>query len=509
MQLTSLTFFVFLFLAVVLYYLLPKKIRWYALLVAGGVFYCYGGFKTVWCLVMTAVTTYIGAIITENTENADYSKNRKKAIKKLIVAAVLIVNFGVLYFLKYWNYTAEVISRKGIGLPSFDILMPLGVSFFMFQSVGYVIDVYRKKEKAERNFLKYFLFVSFFPQMVQGPIGRYGELANQLTAPNEFSYDSIKKGLLLIMRGLFKKLVIADRAAIAVNAVFDGYENYPGWLIFSGVLLYCVQLYCDFSGGIDVARGAAALFKINMAENFRRPLFAVSLADFWRRWHITLGAWMKDYLFYPLALSSPFIKLGKFSRRKISGKFGKILPTSLATFIIYFVIGIWHGASFKYIAYGFWNGGIITASLLLEPFFIKLKSRLKIKGEERLYKWFCIVRTWIIVVTGRYITRAGRFMAALVMMKKTVADFSPSTISLSAFTSLGLTLSDYVVVVIGALYIFVSELMEEKGKTVSERLENKSGIIQFAAIVAAISVIVFLGIYRGDYISSEFIYKQF
>jgi len=508
MQLTSFAFFVFLAVTATLYYIVPLRSRWCLLLLAGGVFYLYGGAKTVWCLFVTTLSTWAAALLISHVQLKIVDKKRSKSTSKLIVAVVLIINFTILYFLKYWNFTAEILKKAGMNLPLFEILMPLGVSFFMFQSVGYVIVVYRGKEKAEKNIAKYFLFTSFFPQMVQGPIGRYGELAPQLTAPNKFSYDNIKNGILLIMRGLFKKLIIADRAAILVNTVFDGYTAYPGSIIFISVLFYCVQLYCDFSGGIDVARGAASLFGIKMAENFKRPLFATSLADFWRRWHITLGAWMKDYLFYPISLSKPFIKLGKFSRRKIGGKLGKILPTSLATFIIYFVIGIWHGSSFKYIAYGFWNGAIITSSLLLEPFYAKLKSKLKIKGNEKWFTVFSVIRTWVIVIIGRYITRAGRFTASLFMLKKTVTEFSLASVNSGILLSFGLTVTDFLVVIIGALYIFVSELFEEKGESISSRLSKKSQAVQALALIIAVAVIVFFGIYRGDYISSEFIYKQ-
>ncbi len=509
MQLTSFVFFIFLILFAIVYYAFPKKSRWIILLFAGGVFYLYGGVKTVWCLIMTTLTTYASALLIDLVRQKSFEKNKTNRINKSIVSLAVIINFVTLYFLKYWNFTAEVLSFGNLKLPVFDIIMPLGVSFFMFQSVGYVIDVYRGKIKAEKNPFKYALFTSFFPQMVQGPISRYGELAPQLLSPNEFSYENLKSGILLILRGLFKKLVIADRAAVLVTAVLDNYAGYSGSVILFGVLFYCVQLYCDFSGGIDVARGAASLFGINMAENFKRPLFATSLADFWRRWHITLGVWMKDYLFYPISLSTPFIKLGKFSRRKIGGKIGKILPTSLATFIIYFVIGIWHGSSFKYIAFGFWNGFIITASLLLEPFYINLKKKLKIKADSRIFYVFSIVRTWVIIAAGRYITRAGRFTAALAMMKKTVTDFSVSSLSLNLFTSFGLTLTDYLIIIAGCLYIFISELMEEKGKDLSCRLSEKPAYAQFAAILITLFIIVFFGIYRGDYISSEFIYKQF
>lgn len=203
--------------------------------------------------------------------------------------------------------------------------------------------------------------------MVQGPISRFGDLGPQLLAGRSLDFGNLKYGIQLMLWGYFKKLVIADRAAVLVSSVLDHPWDHSGSILAVGVLFYCIQLYGDFSGGIDITRGVAKLFGIDLAENFRRPLYATSLTDFWRRWHITLGTWMRDYLFYPLSLSKPFGKLGKLTRRHIKGKLGKILPTSLATFLVYLVIGIWHGANWRYIAFGFWNGGIITLSLLLSP----------------------------------------------------------------------------------------------------------------------------------------------
>lgn len=207
--------------------------------------------------------------------------------------------------------------------------MPLGLSYFIFQSVGYVIDVYRGKLSAQKNPLKYGLFVSFFPQMVQGPISRYDQLAPQLLSQRSLDWRDLKLGIQLCLWGYFKKLVIADRAAVLVNAVITENCPYGGAIIASGILFYCIQLYCDFSGGIDITRGVARMFGIDMAENFRRPIFAMSLTEYWRRWHITLGAWMRDYVFYPLSLSKTFGKLSRWARTHIKGTGGKILPHRL------------------------------------------------------------------------------------------------------------------------------------------------------------------------------------
>ena len=192
-----------------------------------------------------------------------------------------------------------------------------------------------------------------------------------------------------------------------VNAVIKDNCPYGGAVIASGILFYCIQLYCDFSGGIDITRGVARLFGIDMAENFRRPIFATSLTDYWRRWHITLGAWMRDYVFYPISLSRGFGKLSRWARTHIGGTAGKIFATSLATFIVYFIIGIWHGANFRYIAFGLWNGVLITASLLLEKTFLRWKAALHVNDKSAGWRVFMTLRTALLVFIGRYFTAAA------------------------------------------------------------------------------------------------------
>ena len=526
MSFVSWQFIVLVFISLIVYYAVPKKIQWVVLLLVSYLFYSLGGISTIGYLLFTTFTTYISGILIGklNEKQVKLKENKKctleykkeqetklKRYKKLWVAFACFSNFGILFFLKYWDFTAGIFQKvvSNLNLPIFNIILPLGISFYIFQSIGYVVDVYRKKHSPEKNIFKFALFVSFFPQMVQGPISRFHELGNQLTKKHTFSFESMEKGINLMLWGYFKKLLIADRAAVVVNLVFENYSSYSGAIILFSVILYCIQLYCDFSGGIDITRGVAKLFDISLMDNFKRPIFATSLADFWRRWHISLGTWMKDYLFYPLSLSKPFINLSSFIRKHISGKAGKILPVSIVTFIVYFVIGIWHGASFKYIAFGIWNGSLITISLLLEPVFISMKQKLKITEKTNWFKIFQILRTSLLVLIGRYITRAANLGTAYAMLKTTITNFVPSQLVNSTLLSLGLTLEDFIIIGIGTLIILVIEWLQEKGVDVSKELKSKPMIIQFLVLTMFLGSIEMFGIYRGDYIASEFIYKQF
>lgn len=525
MSFVSLEFIIFVLASLALYYFMPAKIRWIALLAMSYTFYLIGGKETIIYLIFTTCTTYLsGRVISAlneklkklktielKKEEAEKQQKRIKLQKRLMVAFAAVSNFGLLFFFKYWNFTAEILNGviDGGRLPIFNLILPLGISFYMFQSIGYVIDVYRNKYMAEKNLFKFALFVSFFPQIIQGPISRFDSLGKQLTNLNKFSYDNLKIGIQIVLWGYLKKLVIADRAAIIVNTIFNDYAMYDGGVILVGVTLYCIQLYCDFSGGIDITRGIAKMFGIDLIDNFKRPIFATSLADFWRRWHISLGTWMKDYLFYPLSLSKPFINLGKSIRKSIGGKAGKILPVSIVTFIVYFAIGIWHGASLKYIAFGIWNGVIITASLLLEPVFIKIKNKLKIDDKKIWFRLFQIIRTSIIVLIGRYITRAGRLLAGIEMLKLTITNFSLKGITDGALLGMGITMQDFIVIIVGTVVLLIVEAFDENGKNLRLELDKKSFKLQWLVMMTSLIVLLIFGICRGNYIASEFIYKQF
>ena len=524
MTITSFEFLGFLSAALAAYYAVPKKVRWMVLLAASLVFY---GLAAQWAglwLLYTALTVYLGALALGSlrakreaaaADGAEEAVRRYNTARKWVCGGVAAANFAALYVLKYWNFTAQMfhplVSRlfNGAQVPLLTLALPLGISFFMFQSVGYIIDVYRGKYPPQRNFFKLLLFAGFFPQMIQGPISRYNELSHLLYDGNDLDFGNLKYGIQLAMWGYFKKLVIADRAAVLVSTVMAGPRSYSGMIQAVGILFYCIQLYGDFSGGIDVVRGVAKMFGIDLAENFRRPIFARSLTDFWRRWHITLGGWMRDYLFYPLSLSKPFAALGRFARKHIKGKVGRIFATSLATFIVYFVIGVWHGANWRYIAFGVWNGGLITLALLLAEPFTKLKKRLHIHEKSLWFVLFQVARTNVIVFFGRYITRAPRLLTAAGMAKDFFLRPGISSLWDGTLLTLGLTGFDFAVTLLGMAAVLGLEFYQEQGGHVRAALEKKSFLVQWLAILVPLLVILCFGILKGGNVSASFIYQQF
>ncbi|MBQ1238708.1 MAG: MBOAT family protein, partial [Ruminococcus sp.] len=369
---TTLNFLFFVLVAMLLYFLFPvKKYKWTVLLAASVFFYAVVGYKFAYYILFTTLSTYLIALWIERVskqskallkeKKKEWDKDQKKSYKnkikvqkRLIMALALVINFGVLAFLKYYNFFAgslnDVLGVFGVGfsMPTLKLLLPIGISFYTFQAMGYIVDVYREKTAAQRNPFKLLLFVSFFPQIIQGPISIYDQLADQLFEPHAFDFTRMKHGMELILWGFFKKLVIADRANIAIEAVKGKYGEYNGTVLTFIILLYAIQLYADFSGGIDISRGVAQIFGIDMIDNFKRPYFSRSINEYWRRWHISLGGWLKNYLFYPLAMSNVFLNASKkmkntrFGKTAAGAHVSKVLPTSIASLIVFLVVGVWH-----------------------------------------------------------------------------------------------------------------------------------------------------------------------
>ena len=508
MAFNSVAFFILLGIAVPAYYLVRKKYQWIILLFASVAFYAFAGLSSAGFILVTALSTFFAGKLL-----AKLPKEQKK-IRRRIVLLVLLVNFGMLLVVKYANFiggSVNVVTSLFSGrqvIPVMNILLPLGISFYIFQSISYVIDIYRGKCQPERNFAKYLLFVSFFPQVVQGPINKFDELSSELFAERSLDYENVKHGIQLMLFGFLKKLIIADRLAIMVDHVFKSYNAYGGAIVFFTVFVYSVQLYCDFSGGIDVARGCAGLFGINLTENFRQPFFAVSIDDYWRRWHISLSRWMKDYLFYPLSLSKAFTRLGRKTRKWFKGYVGKVLPTCLATFVVFLAVGAWQGGSWKYIAYGIWNGALISLGILFKPLTTAIRKKSGVKDNSVAMTVFGIARTILLITVGRYFSRAIGFRAALDMLRHTVDVVAPGELFNGTILTLGLNVYEWALVLCALGAVFLVGLIRERGKSVGQVLDKKPAAVQFAVVFSVVCVLIIWCIFSQGYIASEFIYRQ-
>ena len=325
MSITSLTFVVFAFAIFALYYLIPKRLQWVLLLVASVIFYTAGGIQSAGYVVITATSIYIAARAMQKLadEQKQYIKANKATLtkedkvayktqikkkRKLWMLAALLLNIGFLCFFKYFHFVLEQINAilhlAGATQinDTFKFIIPLGISFYTFQAVGYLLNVYWEKTIAEKNYPKFLLFVSFFPQMTQGPISEYDQLSEQLFTEHSFEYKNYAWGFQRMIWGFFKKMVIANQLAKYVDLVFDNYAEYTGISVLIGAFLYSVQIYADFSGYMDIMCGFCETLGIHLTENFERPYFSKSVAEYWRRWHMSLGAWFKNYIYFPIGM---------------------------------------------------------------------------------------------------------------------------------------------------------------------------------------------------------------
>ncbi len=526
MTLLSTEFAVLWLITAVVYFIFPLKYRWLVLLASSIIFYAASGVTGICFMLFACLTVWCVALLLDKknerhkaflSEHTDLTREEKKELKaklqkekRKVLSLGLVICFAILVFLKYFNFLSvqsfSLLKIVGLDLaaPQINLSLPLGISFYTLQATSYIIDVYRGKIRAEKNLPKVVLFISFFPQIVQGPIGRFDHMASQLYEGHRFNFIQFKHGLQLFLWGLLKKLALAEYVAVIANEIFNNYEDYRGFTILIGAIAYGLQVYADFSGGMDMIRGVAQVFGIEMAVNFERPYFARSVSEFWRRWHITLGAWMRDYVFYPLSLSKAFASVGKKTRKLFGTTVGKLLPTFLASFITFLLVGIWHGSNWKYVGYGLWNSVIISGSILLEPIYQKVLGKLKINRDSLPWHLFQVLRTFLLVSVGRIFSRADSLTAALKMIWNMLSEFNPNIFIDGTLLELGLMLRAIIMVAFVLMLVFTVSIIQERGIKIRETLEKKNFIFQCALMIGAICFILVFGAY-----GSGFVYQQF
>ena len=541
MLFTSYAFIGFVILLVALYYVLPKKAKWPLLLLGSYVFYFFAGWKFLFYIAGVTVITYIaGLLISINKKKADARFSEMKLLEKSgegnpeevgkearkrfkegqkkkrrrIMAIGITLALLILAVVKYTNFT--IYNINGI-LSAFHapkrinfltIALPMGISFYTFQAVGYVIDVYRDRHEAQKNFFKYALFVGFFPQLVQGPISRYGDLSKELFTPHTFKGRVLERGLQRVIWGYFKKLVIADRILPAVNTMIDTPENFKGAYVFLVMMFYALELYADFTGGIDITIGIAEMLGIPVKENFERPFFSKNIAEYWRRWHITMGTWFTDYIFYPISVSGPMLKLSKWSRAHLPEKMGKRLPVYLASFVVWFTTGIWHGASWNFIVWGLGNFVVIMISQELEPLYAKFHKKVNTDGSTA-YKSFQIGRTILLMSALRLFDCYRDVPLTFKMFGTMFTTWNWNTLGNGTLLHLGINRADYVILALGTILMFVVSMIARSG-SVRDKMEKKIPFAgRWAIFTVLLLVIVVFGAYGLGYDASQFIYNQF
>jgi len=514
MNKTMLIFFAVLAVAVALYYAFPLKARWTVLLGTSLAFYLI--ISTY--LAVFALTTAIGVYFTaravdkrnrDERELTEEQEKRRKRRNKAVVAVTIIVNLAFLGFLKYFNFFGasfcSFLNLFGLDLHfrALKLILPLGISFYTLSAIGYLIDIHRKKYAAEKNFFKVLLFLVFFPSILEGPICRYDQTGTLMCEGHRADYKGMLFGLQRILWGLFKKMVIADRVYLLVRTVSSEPSLYSGWVSVLFILGYTLQLYADFSGFTDIALGTGQLFGIKLPENFRQPFFAKSAQEFWQRWHITLGTWLKEYVFYSVALSPTMMKFGKKIKKKHKNHFTKILPTGIALLAVWLCNGLWHGPEWKYIVYGLYYFVIIFAGMLCEPLFAKFYKKTGINSECIGLRVWRHIRTLLIIFVGETIFGAPTLTDAFRILGSVFRPYD------GAALSVGLDWKEYIVLLFGAAVLLAVGILNERKINVYEKIGGWVLPARWAVYLAAVAVIVVFGAYGSPYAAVPFIYGNF
>ncbi len=531
MSMTSFPFILFAALTVLLYYLVPKRVQWWVLLIASVIFYAAAGGWYLPFIGATVLSTYIvGRLIARHAlkdeayiagHKTDMSKEERKAYKArgkkkrfLMLVGGLVFNFGILAVLKYSGFAVSIVSdilgwfgKAPLRSPSF--LLPLGISFYTFRTTGYLIDVYRGKCETARHFGKYALFASFFPAVIQGPICRYGDLADQLTAPHKAEWSNLSAGLLRILWGFFKKLVVADTLMVATNTIKSSPEELSGMYVFLLIILYSAVIYGNFTGGMDITIGLSRMLGIRMTENFNRPFSSKSTAEYWNRWHITMGSWFTDYVFYPLSICRPMQKLTKWSRAHLGRVVGMRVPVYFATLLTWFLTGLWHGAAWNYIVWGVLNGVVILISRELEPLYARFRRAAPKLSASAFWGGFACVRTFFLMGSIRildcYLDVPVTFRAFGSMFRdfRSWGDIAGGRV----LERLGLTLPVCVVAALSTVLIF---FVSRAGKEtpVADRLARRP-VLWAAACVGLVAVVLLFGSWGFGFDASDFLYGAY
>lgn len=461
---TSFGYYILVILVVVLYYLLPGKVRWISLLMGSLVFYylATSSLVQVCFFLLSIAICYTAGIIIE-----------KRRSRPLLFLGIVLTALP-LVLIKTDGMLGGPIER----LAGFSWIVPLGLSFYTLQMVAYLVDIYKGSTQAQRNPFKFALFASFFPQIIQGPIPRYGALSKELYEAKDFDLDNIIFGMQLIVWGFFLKYMIADKAAIAVNTVFDSYREYSGGYVLLAGVLYSIQLYTDFLSCTTLAQGVSQMLGIKLSDNFFHPYFAVSIKDFWRRWHMSLSSWLRDYIYIPLG----------GSRRGETRKYLNILIT-------FAVSGLWHGNSFKFIFWGLLHAVYQIAERGLDRF--------------RLPKLIRQIITFILAMLAWIIFRADTLGASLSMIKSMVTGFNPVVFTDGSIFELGLDEKEFAVLILSVIVLFAVSLCQEKGIAVRKYISEKNIAVRWSVYLLAIWTIWIFGTYGFGFDASEFIYGGF
>jgi len=512
MSLVSAVFLVFVAAVLLLYYVVPKSVRLWVIIAASLAFAGFLGFYTLLFVLISAVLCYAGGLLA--------GPSRSNAARNAATVITVVINIALLCCIKYYNVLGFAAQRLNLLFGAtedtntfFLYAVPVGMSFYVLQTTGYILDCRWEKIAPEKDFFKVLLFAAYFPQLMSGPMNTYANLSSEFEKAKDvkFSLGRISDGAVRVAWGFFKKLVIADRAAMTVNQIFGDHQTFTGWYVPIGVFFFAIQLYCDFSGCMEVVNGVSHMLGIELPENFNCPFFAKTVREYWRRWHITLGGWLRDYLMYPILKSAPLIKIGDLAKAKFGKKRGKKVPTYIALFILWFAVGYWHGGLWNYvIGSGLLHFVYIVLGMIFEP--LSKKIRPKIKSEKLYFRVFQSVRTFILMLTGFVFFRSATVADALDMY---AAIFRKgAALNWENFSSSGMDLKNLTVLAAGLVILIIVDAYkyrpseDDLPRSFTAMLRGKGVVLLWAAFMLLTVATLLFGMYGLGYDAGTFIYAR-
>lgn len=476
MSLFSYEFFIFWIVTFALFYLIKGTRQWWVLLAASLYFYVRMSSSFPLILLLVSVTTYLGARYYE-------SGHQKKNLIRLLV----ILNIGYL-----------VLGRTT------GLFAMLGNSYFTLKAIGYLIEVEREQTKVIRSYPRFLLYLIFFPTVLQGPFNRSGEFENYFTEHISPDMTTVLHGIQRFVWGAMKKLVLAERLAPFVDYVYNNLESTNGCTIVVATIAYAIQLYMDFSGCMDMMLGVAGTFGIKLPENFKRPYFAGNVADFWRRWHITLGHWFRDFVMFSFVMSPIGKKANKAWKKKWHGK-GKLIVPIIGTMLVWICTGLWHGFGNNYLIWGCYYGVIISVSLLLEDWYARMRAKFHIQGKSAIYRLFCIIRTWCLVLFADIMIRCPDLGAMKTAFTKIFTQFGTGLCVDTTQYSWSGTLP----FAAALCSVFAVSCMQEKEIDVLGLIDRQKLPVRWGIYYILLFTVFLFGIYGASYDTGQFLYGMF
>lgn len=507
-------FAIFLPAVILCYQITPQKLRWMVLLAADYLFFWMISKKLILYLLFATIMTHdIGLWLTQTAQTEGSAKQITKR-KRCVLAFGILIQLTILIVLKYFNFFGENLSAMAEFFSidwkyqTIDFLVPIGISYYTLQTISYMTDVYRGTIVAEKNIIKIALYLSFFPQIMEGPISRFQETADTLYEGKKIEFENLKFGYQRIVYGLLKKIVIADRFAPVVVKVFSKYTEYDGSIILFGAICFTIQLYMEFSGCMDIIMGSGQIFGVKLPENFRQPFFAKDASDFWHRWHITLGTWFKDYIFYPVSLAKPVKNFAKKVKKRFGRKVSKFVAPFVALFCVWSCNGLWHGPHWTYIFYGMYYFVLIFLENVLEEPTDKLTKKLKINRGGRGYRVFRMIKLLIIVNLGEMFFRANTVADGFSMFGRILTDFHVTEL-FTKLDHLGMDKYDIAVALIGVLIVLIVDILHEKQISIRKKIAQWSLPARWVFWYAVIFIVVIFGAYGAGYTVVDMIYAGY